>query len=270
MRCLGLTCSMMLIATALVPLTAGAQIYSNGGLNPQPVSSSGVAAPAGFFWSELQAETGNTTESNASAGFSVNNGAFRLADDFVVPPGETFTIEAVEFHAYQTGAPATPSPFTEYNLQVWNGRPGDAGASVIFGDTTTNRLVSSVNSNMFRLFNSSVPPPGSAPGTTRTIWRNRVAINPPLVLGEGTYWLDWASTVSGAGPHFQPSVTIAGSRGLPGWNARQFNVAAGTWGDAIDGGNPVAAPDFPQDIPFDLFGLSNSIFENGFEDSPPP
>lgn len=258
-------------ASLLFPGVSFAQslIYSNGGLNPQPLSNSGVAAPSGFFWSELQNDTGNTTESNTSAGYSVNAGSFRLADDFVVPAGQTWTLEAVEFHAYQTGAPPNPSPFTAYTLQVWNGRPGDAGASVVFGDTTTNRLATSVNSTYFRLFNSAVPPPGSAPGTTRTIWRNRVTINPPLSLTAGTYWLDWDSTVSNAGGHFQPSVTLPGARGAAGWNARQFTVSTSTWGDAIDSGNPATAPDVPQDFPFDLFGTAppaDPVFSNGFED----
>lgn len=259
-------------AVLLFPGATFAQslLYSNGGLNPQATSSSGVAAPAGFFWSEVQAETGNTTESNTTAGVSVNQGSFRLADDFVVPAGQTWVLEAVEFHAYQTGASAAATPFTGYTLQVWNGRPGDAGATVVFGDTTTNRFATSTNSTFFRIFNSSVPPPGTAPGTTRTIWRNRVTIDPPLSLTEGTYWLDWASTVSNAGAHFQPAITIQGVRGLQGWNARQFSVTSTTWTDVIDAGNPATAPDFPQDFPFDLYGsgamLPDPIFSHDFED----
>ena len=258
-------------AALLFPVVAFAQplIYSNGGLNPQALSNSGAAAPAGFFWSEVQNDNGNTSESNASAGYSVHQGTFRLADDFVVPPGETWVLEAVEFHAYQTGTPPTPSPFTGYTLQVWNGRPGDAGAAVVFGDTTTNRLATSVNSTYFRIFNSAVPAPGTLPGTTRTIWRNRVTINPPLQLTAGTYWLDWDSTVSNAGSHFQPAVTLPGARGAPGWNGRQLTVSSSTWADAIDSGNPTTAPDLPQDFPFDLFGMSpatDPVFSNGFED----
>jgi serine protease len=248
-------------------------LYSNGGLNPQSMSNSGVAAPAGFFWSEIQNDTGNTAESNTTAGSAVSQDSFRLADDFVVPAGQTWDLEAVEFHAYQTNASAAATPFTGYTLQIWSGRPGDQGSTVVFGDTTTNRFATSTNSTYFRIFNSSVPPPGSTPGTNRTIWRNRITIDPPLSLTQGTYWLDWASTVSNAGAHFQPAVTLPGARGAAGWNARQLTVATSTWADVIDTGNPATAPDIPQDFPFDLYGMAivlpDELFSDGFEEPTP-
>lgn len=259
-------------AGLLLPGASVAQtlVYSNGGLNPQPMSNSGLAAPAGTFWSEAQNDVGNTTESNATAGYGTAQGSFRIADDFVVPAGQIWDLEAVEFYAYQTGGSAVTSPFTGYTLQIWSGRPDDAGAAVIFGDTTTNRLAASTNSTYLRIFNSSVPPPGSAPGATRPIWRNRITIDPPLSLAAGTYWLDWASTISNSGVHFQPPATLPGARGAAGWNARQFDASASGWADVIDTGNPAAAPDVPQDFPFDLLGsvtvIPNEIFSNGFEE----
>ena len=223
-----------------------------GGLNPQGLTESGVAAPAGFFWSEVQHDTGNLTESNTSAGFSVNQGTFRLADNFTL--SQPCTLNNVVFYAYQTGAPASPSPFTAYTLQIHNGRPGDPGVMVVFGDTTTNRLASSVDSTYYRIFNTVVPPPGTAQGTTRKIWKNTVTIG--TTLPAGTYWLDWASTVSNGGAHFQPTKTIAGARGAAGDNGRQLTVATGTWADAIDTGNPATAPDVLQDFPFELNGTA--------------
>ena len=97
----------------------------NGGLNPQPLTESGVAAPAGFFWSEVQHDTGNTTQANTNAGYADTQGTIRLADNFTLT--QACTINNVVFYGYLTGAPATPSPFTAYTLQIWNGRPGDAG-----------------------------------------------------------------------------------------------------------------------------------------------
>src|SRR5205085_8083976 len=137
----------------------------NGGLNPQANTESGVSAPAGFFWSEVQHDTGNTTESNTNAGYASLQGSFRLADDFTI--SQPCTINSVVIYAYQTGAPATPSPFTGFTLQIHNGRPGDPGSMVVFGDTTTNRLASSVDSTFYRIFNTVVPPPGTTQGTTR-------------------------------------------------------------------------------------------------------
>ncbi len=224
--------------------------FNNGGLNPQALAKNGTAAPAGKFWSEAQNDTGNTAVSNTNAGSATTQGGFRLADNFTVPAGGC-QLSTVTFFAYQTGSPATPSPFTAYTLQIWNGRPGDAGATVVFGDTTTNRLASSVDSNVFRIFNTVAPPPGTATGTTRVIWRNTVNVNTPLVT-PGTYWLDWASTVSNAGAHFAPTKTIEGSRGAAGDNARQQTVGTGVWIDVVDAGNPATPPSVPQDFPFFL------------------
>ncbi|HQZ94940.1 MAG TPA: carboxypeptidase regulatory-like domain-containing protein [Pyrinomonadaceae bacterium] len=235
--------------------TPGACTFSNGGLLPRATSESGVAAPAGFFFSELQHNTGVTTEGNGSAGFTSTQGTFRLADNFTI--AQPCTISTIAVYGYLTGSAATPSPFTAGTLQIWNGRPGDAGATVVFGDTTTNRLASSVDTTYFRLFNSVVPAPGSAPGTTRKIWRNTLNVN--AVLPAGTYWIDWATTVTGAAAHFAPAKTIAGARGAAGDNARQQTVSTGLWTDVADTGAPAAAADIVQDLPFDVVGTSGGV-----------
>ncbi len=232
--------------------TAPTCVFNNGGLNPQAVAENGTAAPTGFFWSEVQHDAGNTTVSNTNGGIAATQGTFRLTDNFTVPAGGC-TLNTVTFFAYQTGAAATPSPFAGYTLQIWNGRPGDAGATVIFGDTTTNRLASSVDSTWFRIFNSVVPT-ATAPGTTRKLWRN--TLNVGTTLAAGTYWLDWASTATNGAAHFQPTKTIPGSRGAAGDNARQLTVATGVWADVTDGGNPATTPVVPQDFPFYLNNLT--------------
>jgi hypothetical protein len=242
------------------------RIYSNQSpgdptapaLNPKAVSKSGVAAPAGSFWSEVQNDAGNLTESNTVAGFSghkttTTTGEFRLADDFTVPAGQMWTIDSVCVYGYQTGFAGFPaSPISAGNLQIWNGRPGDVGSAVVFGDTTTNRLLSSTGMGLFRIFNSTVPPPGSAPGTTRRIYEHDLSAG-STVLGPGTYWIDFqVNPVTTSAAHFVPSATIEGARGLPGMNGRQF-ISTG-WQDMIDAGNPTTAPDVLQDLPFILKG----------------
>ena len=226
--------------------------FNNGGLNPVTTAEVGTASPTGFFWSELQHDTGNTTEANGSAGFSAQAGVFRLADNFTVPAGGC-TLNTVTFFTYQTGSPATPSPFATTTLQIWNGRPGDAGATVIFGDTTNNRLASSVDSTYFRLFNSAVPNTVNVPGTTRKIWKNTVTVGTSLAAG--TYWLDWSSAATNAGAHFYPAKTVPGVRGQAGDNARSFTVTGAVWADAADIGAPATAADIVQDIPFYLNNL---------------
>ncbi|MEQ1644329.1 MAG: hypothetical protein ABL959_12860, partial [Pyrinomonadaceae bacterium] len=71
-------------ATPTATPAPGACTFSNGGLNPQALTKSGVAAPAGSFWSEVQNNTGDLTASNTSAGSTVTQGTFRLADNFTI------------------------------------------------------------------------------------------------------------------------------------------------------------------------------------------
>jgi hypothetical protein len=230
-------------------------IYNNGGLATGATSNSGVAAPAGTQWSEVQNETGNTTFSNTLAGVScaVTATVFRCADDFTIPAGQTWTINQVAVFAYQTGFAGTTSPITGATLQIWSGRPGDAGSTVIFGDTTTNRLATSTDSLLWRIFNSAVPAPGTAPATNRRIWDTRINVAPAQVLSAGTYWISWNTQIGATTAHFAPPVTIPGIRALPGWNARQLTGTG--WQDVIDVGNPDAsAPDLPMDFPFKLIG----------------
>jgi len=257
--------AIFLIAVGCAALPAAAQdvlLYSNGTPPPQlssgPTTDSGVAAPVGTNWSECQHPTGDTTQANTSAGSTVQNTTFRVADDFTVgAPG--WTANFVDIYAYQTGSPATPSPFATAVARIWGPctpgtTPGDAGCTAIaFGDVTTNRLVSSTDATLFRLFNTVAPPPGTAPGTTRKIWRNHISLG--VTLTPGYYWLEYGTTVTNAGVHFAPTITVPGIRGLPGWNARQFAVAGGTWAAVIDVGNPATAPDFPQDFPFEIYGV---------------
>jgi hypothetical protein len=238
-------------------------IYDNGPLSTGPMSNSGVAAPSGFEWSEVQNETGNTTYSNTLSGVGCGvstSGTFRCADDFVVPSGQTWTIDNVIVFAYQTGFAGGTSPITAATLRIWDGVPGDLGSNIIFGDATTNRLGTSTDSSLYRIFNSAVPAPGTTPGTTRRIWRNSINVSPGLTLPAGTYWVDWATQIGTNTTHFAPPTTIPGVRTQAGWNARQFNPASpGTWGDVIDVGNPDPdAPDVPLDFPFKLVGSVGS------------
>jgi hypothetical protein len=251
----------------LLPVTTPAQspdglsfLFDNGPLATGTTTQNGVAAPAGSQWSEVQNDFGVTTQANTSAGSTVT-GAFRLADDFNVPVGETWTINSVIVHGYQTGFTGTTSPFTGGTLRIWNGRPGDPGSTIVFGDTTTNRLTASTDSGIFRVFNTVVGAganPPTAPGTTRRIWQNTLAVSPALVLTAGNYWIDFA--LSGPATAFAPTVTIPGTRTVPGFNARQFNA---TWVEANDTGQAPTGQPTPyiarQDFPFKLTGSATGV-----------
>lgn len=234
------------------------RVFSNGGLSTGASAKNGTAAPAGTTWSEAQNNAGNTAETNTTTGYSIKNASWRVADNFTVPSGKSWTLSSVDVYAYKTDAAATPSPFTAATLQVWRGRPGDAGSTLLCGDSSTNVLASSTDAKIYRIANSAYPAPGAATATTRKLWRNRLTV-PASCAGSsffiaGNYWLVWGSTDSGNGSHYAPPVTIVGARGPAGANARQYDVVAGAWKNLIDVGNPGTAADVAQEMPFDLNG----------------
>lgn len=267
-------------AMAISALSFG-QIYSNRGddvrapaLNAKTLSKSGVTAPAGGYWSEVQNDTGNTLESNTSAGASGymtgTTGAFRLADNFAVTNGEA-TVSTVRIFGYQTNLAAATPLVTSVSMRIWNGRPGDGTSTQLvdyptcpFTETTTFVVAASgattFSGNVFRVFNTTTPAPGTAPGTTRAVRAITCTLPSPITLPDGgDYWFDWQITsTAGTLICFMPNTTHEGSRQpqnpAGGGNARQF-ITTPAWADSVDTGNPATAPDHVMEHTFQLAGL---------------
>jgi serine protease len=210
---------------AVIVANASAQLWDNGPISTGPVHSTGVNAPGGGVWSELQ-------PTNSTLGFGLNNASnIRVADDFTVGGGG-WHVTSFQFYAYLTGA-VNPTA-TAATLAIWNGRPGDAGSSIILGDQATNVMSSVVMSNIYRTGRTTAD-------TTRR--QQLVTINLNWNLAPGTYWAEWGAT----GVSFSPPVTLVGQLGKPGANGRQWN--AGTWVDLTDLGSSA-----PQDMNFIING----------------
>ncbi len=242
--------STLLLFLFLAMQASAQSTYKNGVLSTGATTKSGVAAPAGYTWSELQNDNGNTTESNTNLGFGASGDGtsnLRIADDFTVPSGQQWQISQFHTYGYQTGYTGTASPFNGIRVQIWNGNPSTAGSSIVFGDLTTNRFVSSIDSLTYRIGNTQVPT-ATTPGTTRKLWRITADLT-GVNLPAGTYWIEWQVTTTSGTGSFLPPATVVGARTVTGWNAVQFN---GTWGPLLDAGNPAAAPDVAQDMPFEL------------------
>ena len=266
-----------LFVLAFTQVLNAQQIYTNGPLSTGAASNSAVAAPAGYTWSECQSETGNTTESNTNAGYgalfnTAGTNSLQLADDFVVPTGQSWNVTSFDFYGYKTGYTGATIPMDQLRIQIFNTDPSVSGATPIYGNMTTNVLdaASSGEANMYRIFNSATPAPGTATGTTRKIWRYRGNI--VATLPAGTYWVVFQMHDIADTSGFFPPVTIPGSRGAVTANAKQNTVASTTagailgWASVFDGGNPATAPDFNQDIPF-LVNGTLGVNENAFEAS---
>ena len=232
-------------------------IYDNGPLATGTLARNGTStAPAGTQWSEASWDFGDNTTSNTLSGVGCQvigaATANRCADDFNVPVGQTWTINQVIGFAYQTGSVA--NPIIGANLRIWLGRPGDPGSTIIFGDTSTNRIGTVTDAGLYRIFNSG-PPGNTATGTTRIIRQVPILVSPAAVLTAGNYWVDFQFD-GGASGNFSPPTTITGTRGVPGWNARQF-IGPPTntgWADSFDDGSPVTAANINCDFPFKLDG----------------
>ena len=256
-----MACAAFLIAASgATSARASDVIYANAPLSTGPQTELGEPAPDGSTWSELQHDQGNYFETNnilgASASYLTPFSGFRLADDFVVPEGEQWAIDSVTLYSYVTDwFWPDESPFSAYFVRIWNGRPGDAGNSVIFGDTTTDRMLSSTFSSIYRIGNTVVPEPAAAK-ENRLVWQNEVALG--LTLGPGRYWIEWQSAANGNSTHWDPAATVPLCRTLPGFNARQFRVSTGGWSDVLADGYPTSAHDVALDFPFVLHGSNSS------------
>lgn len=240
----------LLLAILISTNSQAQRVYRNGILHTDTLSKSGVAAPAGYKWSEIQNETGNTTESNINIGPSCTQTAFNLADDFTVPVGQTWNISKFSFFAFQLNA--TTQPFEGLYIKVYNGPP-NAGGRVIFSNFNTTRITTFSDTKIYRIFNSLVPVPGSTPTTTHLIWK--VSSNVTLNLSAGTYWIEWTIKAKNSRVLNAPTSTVKGQRtpwsaSIP--NAMQLRVGTNTWSTIVDAGNPSSAPDVNVEFPFEI------------------
>ncbi len=191
-------------------------LWDNGPLITHPAACGGMDA------SRLQTDLLMTTLGFGHQ-FSVGN---RMADDFTISSLAGWQIDQITFFAYQTGAPVSPSPITGVYYQIWDGPPDDPGSNVIFGDLTTNRLVSSSSPNMQR-------DSGTSPcANNRYIFADVASAG--VVLPPGTYWIDWMTDGNLTSGPWAPPITILGQTTTG--NALQFTTSSGTWGPANDTG----------------------------------
>ena len=189
----------------------------------------------------------NTLGSNASA-----SAGYRMAEDIVIPAGETWNIDSLIFYGYQTNS-GTVSTMTDMTVRIWDGIPGDPGSMVIFGDETTNVMITTDWTGIYRTadFISTTCPPATC--SSRPIMRCATVTNTSLTAG--TYWIDWqfGGTLT-SGPWAPPlnfglGITTTG-------NAMQYVPANTAWQIVQDtvpanGGNP---PYEPQGLPFLVVG----------------
>jgi hypothetical protein len=170
----------------------------------------------------------------------------RVADDFTIPLGQSWDISKIRFFLYQPLTSPTTT-FPGLTLQIWNGQPGQAGSSVIWGDTSRNVLMQNGFSGAYRYNDGS-------PNTVDPIMWFDASVN--FALSAGTYWLDWSATRSDTAPSdiYQLPITINGQRTTGNALYMPF---IGQWGQAFDiGFDGINAP---QGFPFQVYVPEPSV-----------
>ncbi len=187
-----------------------------------------ITHPGYPAWSEC-----SMTRNIAGYNFSSGQGAW-VADDFTVPPGQWWQINSVEFFGYQTGS-STNSTFAEMYIRIFNGSPM-AGANVVWGDSTTNRLSFTRWTGAYRVFNGSI-------GNTQRPIMSLTAVFEGPVLTSGTYYIA-VSTVG--------DLNLSGPWAVPTEPEKPTDNAEQCWGGAWQ---LMAGWTNRADLPFRFHGL---------------
>lgn len=266
-----------LFCFGIVLLSVGdsvAQLYSNGLLATGTVASDGFAAPTGYAWSELQNNTGNNSQVNATAGlpgyyYADGSLSYTLADDFIVPEGQIWSITSFDFFCYQPIYSGTIPPINQLKIRLYNSDPSLPSSIPLAGDLTTNvyDAANSQNAFIYRIFNATVPSP-QQPNFSRKVFKVRGTFN--SVLPAGHYWVEFQAHATDNTEVFFPPVTVVGSRLVSGANSK-INVISSFfpsdvlgWGTNSDGGIPTSAPDVSLAVPFEVNGTS-TLSSDGYE-----
>jgi hypothetical protein len=168
-------------------------------------------------------------------GFSTATG-YSLADDFIIPAGETWRISGFTFYAYQTGS-TTTSTITDALIRVYSGAP-NAGGTVVQDFWAGSNMTSTAWTNIYRTQESDI-----TTATTRPIMNVECTVT-EFDLTEGEYWVEVSLSGSLASGPWCPPITILGQTTTG--NAIQYNTS---WTNFNDSGTLTQ-----QGVPFDIIG----------------
>lgn len=233
-------------AQELAPIGGTSNVTLKPGITIPPLSAAPVIAwDNGPLVNSPGTGVGGADESVLQSTMSTLGFGFQsiagniIADDFVL--AATTEITSILVYGYQTGS-STTSTINDVYIEIYDGEPG-AGGSVVWGNMTTNRMVSSTWSGIYRVAEAA-----SGSNTDRPIMECTCEINTSLPAG--TYWLAIQMNGSlGSGP-WCPPITITGSTTTG--NAIQYISSGSSWNPAIDGYSLTQ-----QGIPFVI--LSNPV-----------
>lgn len=150
-----------------------------------------------------------------------------VADDFVVPSGETWEITAVTVAGYQTNSSTTPT-FNGMYIGCYDDPP--TTGTLVYGNTATNVYSSAAWSGIYRVTTAQ-----SGIATNRPVMAVTADLATSWTLTEGTYWLVYQldGTLS-SGP-WAPPLAILGTQNTG--NGLQSQDGGSTYSPLQNGGN---------------------------------
>jgi hypothetical protein len=188
-----------------------------------------------------------------SLGFGVRlnpngNGEQRIADRFVL--SEERTVERIVTYAYESNV-QTPA-WTGFNLNIWQGRPGDAGSQLLA--STVMGAFDSTGSYRVSLGAEFLE------NTARPIYAIQWILD-PLTLPAGEYWIDW-QVEGGSSAFAVPAMAVNPE------NANDPITVSGLARHLVSAGwQNLGAPDRALATPFQVLGAPDPtlVFRDGFE-----
>lgn len=243
----GLICFLLLAGAS-----AQAQLLSNGPFATHAGAFAACAPPG-----DASALETNLPVAHTAFGFAAS-GAARIADEFTVPPHASWTLNSFRVFAYQTGS-STLSTITGANYRIWSGPPGDGGV-VLHDFSGGNQLISTSWTGVYRAALAGL---GNCANTNRPVMDALMQGN-GLVLGPGTYWLDFQLSGSLPGTVWTPPVTVPNVPQTG--NARQDAGAGWQW-VASGGADPSV---HQQGIPFEVQYACQPLYAPLFPVQPIP
>ena len=171
-----------------------------------------------------------------------------IADDFVIPAGETWDITAITVAGYQTGSTTTPT-VNGLRLVCYDDQPPTG--TMVYGDYTTNVFSSAVWSGIYRVNEA-----GSGTTSNRPIMAVTANLSSAWTLSEGTYWIAYQLDGSLSSGPWTPPIVIMGTQ-VTG-NGLQSLDAGVSWAPAVTGAD--LQQGFPMIIEGDLVALQRSTW----------
>lgn len=159
----------------------------------------------------------------------------RVAEDFTV--SSPVQIDSIRFFSYQTNS-TTTSTINDLRVRIFNGAP-NAGGTLVYGDTTTNRLFSTSFTGIYRVASTDTL------GVARPIMSSSIRFTSPLVLNAGTYWIEWSQGGTlASGPW-----TIVLNRQPNPVTGNALQYLGSVWQNLVDAGSTLQ-----MSLPFIVYG----------------